>query len=561
MGFINQTTKAIDKDILDPKGQPVIATPEGDQHLNWMGGPSYDINDPILRLRAAAGSSFFGEPQYYQRDPKDTRKQRKRSVSHRSMPLSDHDVKRLGSILNAVDPQDWRGKSPADRMVCAIDAALDHDPVATMALAVELRQTANIRVTPQVIMVRAANHASAKGSGVIGKYGPQILQRLDEVVTQMAYQMGTFGKPIPSSLKRAWASRIKRASGYELAKYRLDGRQFSLVDVVNVSHPNGSNNLNELMKGTLKLGGDTRSTWESIRSEGGSWEDAAQVMGHMALRANVRNLLEAGAMNPGLCKKLVDGAPKGRQLPFRYLSAYQAIKDMQGSAPVMDALEECLEVSLGMHMPHFPGRMMCLSDNSGSAHNAFTSNMGTRSVAEIGNLMSVMTAKLADEGHVGVFGDKLESFGVRKKESLFTQVDKAGKIAGHRGSKIGAGTENGIWLFWRDAIKLKQHWDFVFVYSDMQAGHGGLYGTDPRAYSEYRWPGSRGGHAFIDVPMLIQAYRRKVNPKVQVVLVQTAGYQDTLIPETYDRTYILGGWSSEVIRYAAFMAGLPLTQQ
>ena len=48
-------------------------------------------------------------------------------------------------------------------------------------------------------------------------------------------------------------------------------------------------------------------------------------------------------------------------------------------------------------------------------------------------------------------------------------------------------------------------------------------------------------------------YRATVNPKVMVYLVQIAGYQDVIIPEFYDRTFILGGWSSGVIKFAAQM--------
>jgi hypothetical protein len=35
-----------------------------------------------------------------------------------------------------------------------------------------------------------------------------------------------------------------------------------------------------------------------------------------------------------------------------------------------------------------------------------------------------------------------------------------------------------------------------------------------------------------------------------VYLVQVAGYQDTLIPEFYDRTYILGGWGDGLLKFA-----------
>lgn len=93
-------------------------------------------------------------------------------------------------------------------------------------------------------------------------------------------------------------------------------------------------------------------------------------------------------------------------------------------------------------------------------------------------------------------------------------------------------------------------WDHVFVYSDMQAGHGGLYGTG--GYDAYRWKNGR----HIDVPKLIAEYRRTVNPNVHVYLVQVAGYQDTLVPEVYAKTHILGGWGDGILRYAARMASL-----
>ncbi|HLK60034.1 MAG TPA: hypothetical protein VKU00_25970, partial [Chthonomonadaceae bacterium] len=47
-----------------------------DAHLNWMGGPSYRLENPLDTLRLAASSSFFGEPMYYQVDRDDTRKRR-----------------------------------------------------------------------------------------------------------------------------------------------------------------------------------------------------------------------------------------------------------------------------------------------------------------------------------------------------------------------------------------------------------------------------------------------------------------------------------------------------
>ena len=64
---------------------------------------------------------------------------------------------------------------------------------------------------------------------------------------------------------------------------------------------------------------------------------------------------------------------------------------------------------------------------------------------------------------------------------------------------------------------LKEHWDNIFIYSDMQAGHGGLYGT-PDGQREYQSKGfaTFKGSSYIDVVKLIDWYRKEVNPKVNV---------------------------------------------
>ena len=511
-----------------------------DSHLNWMGGPSYDVNDPLLRLRMVASSCFFGEPMYYQRDKSDTRK-----VKHNPQwRLTDVDVVYLRETLNALDPQAWRNLSPAELMEQAIDEALNHDPVATLAEAVRLRNEAYIRVTPQVILVRAANHPETRGTGLVRQYAPQIIKRADEPATGLAYQLARYGKPIPNALKRAWRDALERFSEYELAKYRLENRTIKTVDVVNLVHPK-SEAVHKLTNGELTV---TNRTWEGIISTNGStqatWSEALEVMGHMALLRNMRNLLENEIAPSRFTDKLIEGAKNGKQLPFRYYSAYRVLRD---TAPpdVLDAIETAMMESM-TNLPTFNGRVMSLCDNSGSARGTTTSSMGKMQIATIANLTAILTAMRADDGHIGVFGDHLETMTVRKRSSVFDVLDEAE----HRGNAVGGGTENGIWLFWDEAIREKQHWDSVFVYSDMQAGHGGLYGTDHKAYSAYAWPGRE---RYIDVPSLIATYRREVNPDVQVFLVQVAGYADTIIPEFYDRTYILGGWSDSVLRFADTM--------
>jgi hypothetical protein len=158
-------------------------------------------------------------------------------------------------------------------------------------------------------------------------------------------------------------------------------------------------------------------------------------------------------------------------------------------------------------------------------------------VAEIANLSSLITAQRADEGYVGVFGDNLSMAGVSKRNGLLSQLQETSQ----RGKQQGQGTENGIWLFWDDAISNKKHYDTVFIYSDMQAGHGYLYGTDRSKYQDYIHP-KRGG-SYVDVLALVAKYRKTVNPKVNVFTVQVAGYSNSVLPENLYRGAILAGWT------------------
>lgn len=518
-------------------------------HANFMGGPSYELT-PLLRLRVAASSCFFGEPMYYHRDKKDTRPRRYRSGDNRY--LHNDEVAELTAVLQSVSPKEWRGKTPSELMEYAIDAALDADPEATLKFAVELRNEFYIRVTPQAILVRAAMHPKVRGTGLIRIYAMDIIVRADEMATGLAYYLSKSDKKksIPNSLKRAWRDAFGRFNEYQLAKYRMESREVKTVDVANLVHPKGEL-VDKLVKGELKTTGET---WEAIISAEGSnaesWRKAMSKMGHMALLRNIRNLIQHEVSETEWIGKLITGAEKGKQLPFRYFSAYRAVKDAGASGKVLDAIEACLEQSIG-NLPKFPGKVMSLTDNSGSACGTAASSMGTMRINEIGNLMGVLTGKVADEGWVGVFGDRYEKYAIRQKSSVFDALAEINKA----GESIGGGTEHGIWLFWDSAIKNKEHWDYVFVYSDMQAGHGGLYGND--VPSPWCVGGRRGcGTAYIDVPKLIAEYRNKVNPDVQVFLVQTAGYQDTIIPEFFNKTYILGGWSDKVLHFAAEMASV-----
>jgi hypothetical protein len=501
---------------------------------NFMGGTSYTLN-PLDTLRIVAASSIFGEPSYYR---------------------GSHDKpSNLTTLLKNDVLGLYGGKgveTTTDVFTNVIDAALDYNFEATLELARTLRHEYFMRMNPAVIFIRAAQHANRgefnkNNPGVMRKIGTELIVRPDDITNQFDYYMwlNVTKKGLPSIVKRVWADALGEFDAYRINKYKSKG----LIDLVRISHAK-SDVINELMTTGDVTVESSAQTWESLRSQGKTWMEIFDTIRipHMALLRNLRGIFtEVNDLEfaKRVCENLKSGVPYGKQFPFRYYTAYQAVGSVNHSGLLRDTLEECLDISVS-NLPKLTGKTICLSDNSGSSWGSLNSEYGTVTVAEIGNLSSIVTALQSDEGEVGVFGDRLDITPVSTRNGILTQM----KEASTRGRAQGGGTENGIWLFFKEAIKNKTHYDNIFVYSDMQAGHGGLYGVNENDYKDFIYDDNRGYGRYIDVLKLVQKYRKVVNPKVNIFTVQTAGYNNSVVPENLYRGAILGGWTGKESSYA-----------
>ena len=522
---------------------------------NFMGGESYRLN-PIDTLRMIAASSIFGEPSYYRANIKESK----------FIPEEE--------IIDDELFTSYKNKSTTEIFTEAIDKALDYDFGATIELAKELRNDYWMRLNPQVIMVRAAIHPkraewSEKNPGKFNEIQAEVMKRADEPATQCAYYLYiNDGKKsgMPSILKRSIADKLSHLGRYQVNKYK--NAEIGMINAVRLTHAN-SPVLDELMRtGTVEVKQD-EETWEQKKSRGMSWKEILSTtkMGHMALLRNIRNVFTE-IDDIELCKAYMedikDGVLDGKQFPFRYEAAYQQIKkaDKINHKPfILDKLEECIDISVE-NLPKLKGKTVCLSDNSASAWDALTSEYGETRVANIDNLSSVIAAQCSDEGYVIKFGDIYKDFPISKRNGVLKQaeeIDRAGM------SDVGGSTEGGIWKFFKYIINNKIVYDNIFIFSDMQAGTGGLYGTSkdmneykaaygfPRGFSpHWKWKGmypDLSNH--INVYKLILEYRKKVNPKVNVFSVQTAGYDNVIVPQMSYRCAMLTGWTGKEISFAA----------
>lgn len=515
---------------------------------NFMDGDSY-VYSPLATLKMISASSIFGEPSYY----------RDGDIGKCSTRYSARGNKIWSKLLDyIIIPKEYNGKSTTEIMTKAIDASLDYDYKGTLNWAVELRTVYNIRLNPQIIMVRAAIHPKRKEFTANNKVhfrfiNCQVMQRADEPMVQIAYYLFiNNGKKnnIPNILKRSWSDKLSSLKPYAINKYK--NAEIGMINAVRICHAN-SENINELMStGGIQIS-DSATTWEQMRSAGKNWMYILENcnISHMALIRNLRNIfseIDNVTIADAVIAELKRGVLHGKQFPFRYYSAYKAIRDsnVHHKDILLDALEDCVDISIA-NMPQLSGKTICLTDNSGSAWGTIPTEYGSVTIAEIDNLSSILTAKCSDEGYVGVFGDRLKIIPISKNDKVLRKLSEINKI----GKEIGMNTEGGIWTFFQKSTKKCDKFDNIFIYSDMQAGHGKLYGTSGQQ-QEYRNADCSCG-MYINVFQCLLNYRRQVNKDVNMFSVQTAGYNNSVLPEYAYRTSMMSGWTGKEALFAKML--------
>jgi hypothetical protein len=507
---------------------------------NFMGGQSYK-QSPLTTLRMVAASAIFGENLFY--------------------------LCNKASNLNEFLKNPYLGHfdSTEDVFAKVVNDALSYDFGRTLDFAIKLRHEYEMRLNPQVIYVMACAHPdrskfTAKNPGKLAEVGRQVTYRIDDAVWQYQYWKGEHGNfsCLPNPLKKNWTDRLVKAQPYEVVKYKEIAGRKELINVARLANTRRIRELNPAMNiymetGTLKY--NERQTWERFISENGSnsktwckvlhefFERDGKPSNHMALLRNLRNLeTHCPEEISFICDLLERGVENGRQFPFRYWTAMNAVNNDN----LKTALEHCIDISV-KNVPSLSGKTACLCDNSGSAWGTTTSEYGTVQIAKIANLSGIITCKKAEDGKYFVFGDKLIEIKTNNCGTF-----EVLKRANAKRSDVGGATETGMWTFWNQAINDKKYWDNVFIYSDQQAGHMGLYGDIVHGI------GNRGTHtkdtrAYIDLQELVNEYRQKVNPRVNVFSVQVAGYSDAVLPELSERCAVLAGWTGREVIYAKEM--------
>ena len=134
--------------------------------------------------------------------------------------------------------------------------------------AVYARDQFNMRSISHVVAAELASRV--KETEWMRPFVRNVIVRVDDMLEIVAYFEGKHGrKPVPNALKRGIRDAFDKFDGYQLAKYRGEGKDVKLVDLVNLVHPEPSDRnreaLKQLVEGTLR----STETWESKLTEAG----------------------------------------------------------------------------------------------------------------------------------------------------------------------------------------------------------------------------------------------------------------------------------------------------
>lgn len=392
----------------------------------------------------------------------------------------------------------------------------------TLGLITWLRKEAGLRTIPSIIAAHAVHHRLESGfHGDNRKIISAAIIRLSETSELLAYWLETFGRTIPSAVKRGVADSFLRGlnqGSYLKWRGKASRGAVSLVDVINLTHPKPQTEEQaSLLKlivdeaygnetdlhgldtiafrdGILKLEKDAlikvlsdpnkadeiiregSLTHEVIAGAIGKipaevWENLIPHMGYKALRMNLRRIHEAGVSDDtidAITARLKDAEVirKSNPMPIEFLAAYR-------NAPLdfAPAIQRAANFSLE-NVPVLKGRTLILVDTSGSMSYDKLSERGTITRLEAARVFGAALAIRAEDPTLVSFSTTSEVIPVKGKD-LLRVSDSITNL------NYGTDTHGAIDRHYSDH-------DRVIVITDEQPG--------------YSYWGSRSGDVFDNIP-------------------------------------------------------------
>ena len=466
---------------------------------NYEGGVSF-LLDPKTKLYIQAASCLVGENKFYE-----------------SADFAD------------------------DKLIKATHEVLKTDPLFVLKLAVYIREKMYLRSVPLVLCAEYANVTPGTVPDA-KKYITRAIGRVDEITELLSYQfernrITKRKSKMPMVIKKAIGDSFNKFDEYQFAKYTRPGT-VKLVDALYLTHPKPKDDnqqvlFDKIAAGTLK----TPDTWEVMRVTGQmNWHEVinnifhkdGNINNYMAILRNIRNMMgDSSVTNEDmtlLCSMLKDrlAVKHSKQLPFRFLSAYNVVYEIESqyTNQVLDAIEIAASRSID-NIPYMKGLSLLAADVSGSMANRPISEKSTIYPYDIGLMLESQATRFCNSSITGLFGDIWKQIPMSKQSGILSNV----KSMVSRCNEVGFST-NGYKII-EYLIDNDIHVDRILIFTDCQMWGG---------YSDKEF-----------APMFIK-YQRD-NPNVKLYLFDLGGYGSISVPHNTNNVCLIGGWSDRIFDF------------
>ena len=416
-------------------------------------------------------------------------------------------------------------------------------------LAVYTRTEMHLRSIPLLLLVELAKVHN--GDNLVARAVEKTVLRADEIMELlMCYQwrnpcngikkLGKLSRQIQNGLQRAF----NHFDEYQFAKYNRDNLEVKLRDALFLVHPKAKDAEQQALFDMIVNGKlETPYTWETELSALGQqeyeseelkqeairkkWEELIDSgkLGYMALMRNLRNMLQAGVSLPEMQKvekRLSDAEQvvKSKQLPFRYLSAYREIEQVDSihTTMLMNALEAAVKCS-AKNIVGFDEntRVLLASDVSGSMGTHISQRSTIRNY-DIGLLLSMLFRSRCKQVVAGIFGDDWKVVNM-PNDNILMATRKLEKLC----NSVGYSTNGYKVVDW--LIEQNMVIDKVMMFTDMQM-----------------WDSTGRDKVFEDSWKMY----KKLAPKSKLYLFDLSGYWQMPLRLAEPDVYLIAGWSDRI---------------
>ena len=352
------------------------------------------------------------------------------TVTHEGAPARiDNPERELRrAVLSCLLWEDQFYESGADIATRISTLAASIEPEKVAALAVEARNTYNLRHVPLWLLITLAKTGAGKPK-LVADTIEKVVQRADEPGELLALYWKGGKKPLPAQFKKGLARAIKKFDAYRLSKYDRDV-SVKLRDVLFLTHAKPKDeaqaqNWKKLVEGTL----ESPDTWEVALSAGKDKKETFErllredSLGYLALLRNLRNMMDAGVDEQLVRQAILARKGAHRVFPFRYVAAARIVPQLE---PAIDA---ALNAAIGDMQP-LPGKTIVLVDVSGSMDTQLSHKSDMRRIDAAAALASIIPGDV----RVVSFSDYAKEVPPRRG---MAGVDAVIRSQPHSGTRLG----------------------------------------------------------------------------------------------------------------------------